>query len=36
MSMRSMVTVTLPGVAGVGDPASEPGRSEVATDAESE
>jgi hypothetical protein len=31
-----MITVTAPGVAGVGDPAPELGRSEVATDAEGE
>jgi hypothetical protein len=27
--MRSMITVTAPGAAGVGGPAPEPGRSEV-------
>jgi hypothetical protein len=31
-----MITVTGPGAAGIGDPAPEPGRSEVATDAEGE
>ena len=36
MSVRSTITVIAPGEAGVGDPASKPGRSEVATDAESE
>ena len=36
MSARSAITVTAPGAAGVGDPAPEPGRSEVATDAEGE
>jgi hypothetical protein len=30
MSMRSMISVTAPGVAAVGEPAPELGRSEVA------
>jgi hypothetical protein len=36
MSARSAITVTGPGAAGLGDPAPELGRSEVATGAEGE